>query len=184
MPVWFVFGVQSSASRTVPSGVTDADGDATALADGPVATDAAGEGVAMGPTVGAAVVADEPHAVTANSTAQASASAASRGIDGMDAGHRVSVVEHAKRRLRDTGTASARVDGPASFAGTSRIRFRGSVAVATLSAREALPGGDIRLSRDGTSSDRPPRSGHTADDGAASSAHARLRTTVAFTGGV
>ena len=31
--------------------------------------------------------------------------------------------------------------GPASFAGTSRIRFGGSVADATLSARKALPGG-------------------------------------------
>ena len=34
-----------------------------------------------------------------------------------------------------------RDDWPASFAGTSRIRFGGSVAVATLSARHALPGG-------------------------------------------
>ena len=32
MPVWFVFGVQSSAKRTVPRGVADADG--AALADG------------------------------------------------------------------------------------------------------------------------------------------------------
>ena len=32
-----------------------------------------------------------------------------------------------------------RVGGPASFAGTSRIRFRGSVALATLSARMRSP---------------------------------------------
>ena len=69
--MWFVFGVQSSASLTVPSGVTDADGDATVPADGPVAVDAADEGVALGPTVGTGVVADEPQAVAANSTALA-----------------------------------------------------------------------------------------------------------------
>src|SRR6185312_9803557 len=34
---------------------------------------------------------------------------------------------------------------PASFAGTSRIRFGGSVAIATLSALDALPGGGVRL---------------------------------------
>src|SRR6478609_5641330 len=50
-----------------------------------------------------------------------------------------------------------RVDGPASFAGTSRIRFRGSVAIATLSAHEALPGGGIRLCTDGTPCVRPAR---------------------------
>ena len=48
-----------------------------------------------------------------------------------------------------------RVDGPASFAGISRIRFRGSVAFATLSAHEALPGGGVRLSADGTPFGRP-----------------------------
>ena len=52
-----------------------------------------------------------------------------------------------------------RVDGPASFAGISRIRFRGSVALATLSAHEALPGGGVRLSADGTPSGRPGPSG-------------------------
>ena len=61
-----------------------------------------------------------------------------------------------ERRLRATRGRRQRVDGPASFAGTSRIRFRGSVAVATLSAHEALPGGDIRLCRDGTPSSVRP----------------------------
>ena len=43
------------------------------------------------------------------------------------------------RRPVDTGTASRR-GGPASFAGTSQIRFGGSVAGATLSARQRSPG--------------------------------------------
>src|SRR5215212_8298453 len=48
---------------------------------------------------------------------------------------------------RIPGTASRSDGRPASFAGMSRIRFGGSVALATLSALEALPGGGIRLPR-------------------------------------
>jgi hypothetical protein len=50
--VWFVFGVQSSAKRTVPSGVTDADGaalaDATADGDAPAAAPGAAAADAFG----------------------------------------------------------------------------------------------------------------------------------------
>ena len=53
----------------------------------------------------------------------------------------------AKRRHRSPGRRH-RIDvRPASFAGTSRIRFGGYVAYATLSALEALPGGGVRLCR-------------------------------------
>ena len=54
-----------------------------------------------------------------------------------------------------------RVGGPASFAGTNRIRFRGSVAFTTLSAHRALPGGGIRLCVDGTPSVRHAPFGST-----------------------
>ena len=55
----------------------------------------------------------------------------------MGAGHRVSS-SNMRNAVSGTGDGVSRVDGPASFAGTSRIRFRGSVAVRhTLSARGA-----------------------------------------------
>src|SRR4029079_13031256 len=51
---------------------------------------------------------------------------------------------------------------PASFAGTSRIRFGGSVAIATLSALDALPRGGARLWQE--RSTLPEPDDHVVDD--------------------
>ena len=53
--MWFVFGVQSSASRTVPSGATDAD--RAAVAEGTAVADGFGAAVAA---VCAGLAGDEP----------------------------------------------------------------------------------------------------------------------------
>ena len=136
-PVWLVFGVQSSASRTVPSGATGL-GDAT----GDGAADAAGDAVtAEAPAVGGGV-ADRTQRRRARRPGPRARMRFMRCrvlASVVDLEIRNAVSEERGRRRR--------VDGPASFAGTSRIRFRGSVALATLSARDALPGGGIRLCR-------------------------------------
>ena len=99
--------------------------------------------------VGTGVV-DAPQADT--TSASATESAATTRFRGRDTWTSGSI-----RPCPRDGTASDRC-GPASFAGTSQIRFGGSVAEATLSALRALPGGGLWLSRDVT----PRRSGPTA----------------------
>src|SRR5262245_33911486 len=55
----------------------------------------------------------------------------------------------------DRGTADGvESERPASFAGTNQIRFRGSVAIATLSALDGAPRRRIRLSGDGSTERR------------------------------
>jgi hypothetical protein len=122
-----VFGVQSRARRIV-AGTAD---------DGAAVDDEAADGAGAGVEAGAG---DTTVGAQAPTASIATRIGTSRRWNVTFELHRI---RNAAPNVRD-GVIDLDV-GPASFAGTSRIRFGGSVAGATLSAHEALPGGGVRL---------------------------------------
>ena len=122
-PVWFVFGVQSRASRTLAAGPAGLEGAAD------------GEGDAVGRARWCGRGAADVAAGLAAAGQRRAAAIEQRWW-------RSGTCDNAVSRCRGR---RHRFDRPASFAGTSRIRFGGSVAVATLSAPTRSPEADLRF---------------------------------------